>query len=235
MTQDLPEDARRPRWGRRLAAAGALLALVSPWWGPPLFRRMDFFRVREVEVRNARFTPPDEVRQRLGIDTTFSIWDDMGPLEERVATHPQVSGVRITRRFPSTLVVRLEEHLPIALVPSRDGLRAYDAAGRALPLNPSRTPVDLPIVQRPDSAIFRLLGELQAGAPGLYARLNEVHRVARDELALDLVAFTVRVRPDVGADRLVQISSVEAELVARQVRVQELDFRYRDQVIARFQ
>lgn len=226
---------RRPRWGRRLAAAGVLLALVGPWWAPPLLRRLDFFRVRHVEVRDARFTLPEAVRERLGIDTTFSIWDDLEPLRERVAAHPQVSAVRISRRFPSTLVVRLDEYLPVALVPAAAGLRAWDAAGRALPLDPSRTPVDLPIIARPDSAILRLLGDLQAGVREVYARVNAVRRLARDDLELDLVAFTVRVRPDIGVDRLARISSVEAELAARRVRARELDFRFRDQVIARIQ
>ena len=226
---------RRPRWGRRFAAVGVLLALVSPWWGPPLFRRMEFFQVRHVEVRDARFTPAEEVRALLAIDTTCSIWDDLEPLRERVATHPQVSAVRISRRFPSTLVVRLEEYLPVALVPSGAGLRAWDATGRALPLDPSRTPVDLPLVPRADTAILRLLGDMQSGAPDVYARLNEVRRLARDELELDFVVFTARVRPDIGVKELARISSVEAELAARRVRARELDFRYRDQVIARIQ
>lgn len=225
---------RRPRWGRRLAALGVLAAIASPWWAPPILRRMDFFRVRQVEVRDARYTPPGEIRERLGIDTTFSIWDDLEPLERRVAGHPQVSGVRIVRRFPATLVVRVEEHQPVALVPSSAGLRAYDAAGRALPLDPSRTPVDAPVLARADTAMLRLLGQLQGLDGELFARVNEVRREGRDELVLDLVSVAVRVRPDIGVERLAQVSSVEDELARRQRRAKELDFRFRDQVIARF-
>lgn len=235
MPTDVPEEVRRPRWGRRLAAAGILLLLVSRWWGPPLFRRMDFFRVRHVEVRDARFTPADQVRTLLAIDTTFSIWDDLDSLEARVARHPQVSGVRISRRFPSTLVVRLQEYLPVALVQRGDGLHAYDATGRALPLDPSRTPVDAPILARPDTAVLRFLGDLQASVADVYARLNQVRRTGPDELTLDLVTVTVRVRPDIGVERLALLSSVEAALDARRARVTELDFRFRDQVIARLQ
>jgi cell division protein FtsQ len=236
MSDDLDESARprRPRWGRRITAVALLLAITSPLWARPVLSRMEFFRVRRVEVRDARFTPPDEIRRRLGIDTTFSIWSDLEPLKRRVADHPQVSGVRIARRFPSTLVVRVEEHQPVALIPSRSGLQAFDATGRALPLDPSRTPVDVPVMQRPDTALLRFLGQLQAVQRDLFARVNEVRRVGRDEVVLDLVSVSVRLRPDVGVERLSQISSVEAELARRHSRPRELDFRFRDQVIARF-
>lgn len=236
MNDDQDDDApapRRPRWGRRVTALALLAAITVPLWARPILSRMDFFRVRRVEVRDARFTPPEEIRRRLAIDTTFSIWNDLEPLQRRVAGHPQLSGVRIGRRFPSTLVITVEEHQPVAFVPSRNGLRAYDATGRALPLDPSRTPVDLPLVAGADTALLRFLGQLQAGQRDLFARVNEIRRNGRDEFVLDLVSVSVRVRPDIGMERLAQVSSVEAELARRQTRPRELDFRFRDQVIAR--
>ena len=236
MTDDEEEvsTGRRPRWGRRIAAVAILVSISSPLWARPLLSRMEFFRVRRVEVRNARFTPPAEIRKRLAIDTTFSIWNDVEPLKRRVAEHKQVSEVRISRRFPSTLVVTVDEYQPVALVPGRNGLQAFDATGRALPLDPSKTPVDVPVLQRADTAVLRFLAQLQAMHRDLFARVNEVRRVSRDEVLLDLVNFSVRVRPDIGIERLAQISSVETELAKRHARPRELDFRFRDQVIARF-
>ena len=224
---------RKPRWGRRIAAIAMLFAITGSFWAPPLLSHMEFFRVRRVEVRGARFTPPDDIRRLLKIDTTFSIWNDLEPLQERAAAHKQVSGVHISRRFPSTLIVSVEEHQPVALVQSSNGLRAYDAAGRGLPLDPSRTPVDVPVMVRADTAMFRFLGELQSKQRDLFARVNEIRRNGRDDLVLDLVSISVRVRPDISVERLAQISSVETYLAQRRPR--ELDFRFRDQVIARFQ
>lgn len=237
MTEDEQEETpapRRPRWGRRIAAVGILLGLLSPFWARPIATRMDFFRVRRIEVRDARFTPPEEIRRRLAIDTTFSIWSDLDPLKKRVTDHPQVSGVRIARRFPSTLVVTVQEYQPVAMAPGKNGLQAFDATGRALPLDPSRTPVDVPLIPRADTMVLRFLGQLQAVQRDLFARVNEVRRIDRDELVLDLVTVSVRLHPDIGMERLAQVSSVEAELAGRKSRPRELDFRFRDQVIARF-
>jgi len=81
--------------------------------------------------------------------------------------------------------------------------------------------------------MFRFLGELQSKQRDLFARVNEIRRNGRDDLVLDLVSISVRVRPDISVERLAQISSVETYLAQRRPR--ELDFRFRDQVIARFQ
>ncbi len=232
--EDEAPPPRRPRWGRRIGAVVILFALTSPLWARPVLSRMEFFRVRRIEVRDARYTPPDEIRRRLGIDTTFSIWSDLEPLERRVAEHKQVSGVRISRRFPSTLVVTVEEFQPVALVTARSGLQAYDASGRGLPLDPSRTPVDVPVMERADTALLRFLGQLQAANRDLFARINVVRRLASDDVVLDLVTIAVHIRPDIGIERLSQISSVESALASRKARPRELDFRFRDQVIARF-
>jgi cell division protein FtsQ len=232
---DTTIPGRRPRWRRRLIAAAALLALASPWLAPPLLRRMSFFHVRHVDVRGHRFSQPAAVVARLRIDTTFSVWNDLEPLERRLGEDPLIAEARIARRLPATLVVTLVENDPVALVPASGGLRAYDARGRLLPLDPSRTPVDLPITPRPDTLLLRLLGELKELQPGLFARVSELRRNGRDELIMELVTVPVRMMTDISMERLAQISLVERDLERRRARVSELDLRFRDQVIARLQ
>ena len=231
-----PPRGRGRRLLRRLAQALALVAVLSvPWWGRAGLRRLDFFHVRAVQVDGARYLEASEVVRRLGVDTLRSIWDELAPLERRVAAHPQVREVWIERRLPGTLLVHVEEHLPVAFVPAPTGLRVMDAAGRALPIDPSRMRVDLPIVPDADSALLRLLGELRDAEPAFYGRVSEVRRVDRDELVFRLFTTAVRVRPTVTAARLAEIRFVEADLARRRVRAAELDLRFRDQVIARLQ
>lgn len=225
--------SRRPRWARRLALVALAALAASPWWAPPLLQRLDFFRVRHVEVRGARYTPPSEILERLDIDTLFSIWNDLEPLEERAAGHPQVGSARVSRRFPGTLVVTLDERVPIAFAATPRGLQAYDAEGRTLPLDPSRTPADLPIIARRDTTILRLLAEIRTADPALFARVSEVRRASRNEIMLHLVTVPVRLHADVSLERLAQVFSVEQDLARRGIRAVELDLRFSDQVIAR--
>ena len=216
-------------------------------------RSMAFFRVRTIEIRGTHYLQPTDIVDRMHVDTLRSLWDDVGPLEARVRPHPQVSDVKITRRFPGTLVVTLRENLPVALIPSGQGLRPYDSLGRELPIDPLRTDLDLPVVASPDPAILRLLGEIRSGDLAMYQRISEVRRTGRNDLLIVLgsssarlaspldpaarEAGVLRVRALVGVtvDRLTDIFPVESDLVARQARIGELDLRYRDQVIARIQ
>lgn len=232
-----PGEGERPRWRRAVRRALFLVAgaalLTSPVWGRAALQRIPFFRVRTVEIEGLRYLDPSVVAERLAVDTLDSVWEDADRLAARVMGHPQVARVEVDRRLPATLVVRVTENLPVALVRSAEGFRAFDAAARPLPIDPSRTPVDAPILARRDTALLRLLGELRAQAPALYGRISDVRRAGAAELVVRLPALPVRAMADVSADRLADVLLVEADLARRGTRARELDLRYRDQVVAR--
>lgn len=243
MSEERARPEERPRWRRWLRrgllglALGALVAV--PWWGPAVLQRLEFFNVRQVVVEGTRYLEPGEVVRRLEVDTLRSVWEELAPLERRVATHPQVQAVRVRRRLPGTLVVQVQERQPVAFVPATEGgrLEVRDVAGNVLPIDPSRARIDLPVLAEEDTLLLRLLGELQAADPVLYRNISEVRRTGggRDEIVLRLYSTTVRARSTVSATRLADIRPVEADLARRQLRAAELDLRFRDQVIARLQ
>lgn len=233
------EQAPEPKgWSKgrvRLALVAALLLLLvgAPFWAPLIFRQLSFFRVRKVEIVGTRYVAVSDILERLHVDTNASVWDPTAPLERRLASHPQLRHVSVRRKLPGTLVVDVEENLPVALVSTSDGLRAYDARGVALPIDLSKTPLDAPVLTRRDVAVLQLLGILRSQAPALYDRVSEVRVVSADELLIELDDTPVRAMRDVTADRLAEIDPVEEDLTRRGLHAAEIDLRYRDQVIAR--
>jgi cell division protein FtsQ len=232
-----PQTGGRGSRRVRLALAGIALLFIgtSPLWAPLFLRRLDFFHMHRVEVLGARYVAPGDILRLLAVDTTASIWDPMAPMEDRIAAHPQVRSVTVRRQLPGTLLVTVQEHLPVALVPGEQGFRAYDARGVPLPIDLSRVVVDAPIVARRDTAILRLLGAIQDSLPGLYQRIQEVAPAPGDQLVLRTAPVPIRVMRDVTLDRLAYIAPVEDDLARRAVRAFEIDLRFRDQVIARLQ
>jgi cell division protein FtsQ len=246
--------ARKPGW---LILGGLLLLgiLMAAAWGTRAgARKMAFFRVRAVEVRGAQYLRPDEIVARLRVDTLASVWDDIEPLRRRMSAHPQVSSVSIARKMPGTLVVTIEENLPVALIATAKGLLPYDSLGKQLPIDPARQAIDLPVVATNDPILLKLVGAIRSAEPQLFARLEEVRRTGRREIELTLTRRAVefgaapgdsgppqrkvlRVLAPAGLSvvRLADIFPVESDLARRQARVEELDLRYRDQVIARLQ
>ncbi len=233
---DGPPAEKRTRTVRVALAAIIGLGLLSlPWTGPALMRNLVFFRVRKVEIRGAVYLTPAEVLARLRVDSNANVWDNSKPLVARLTTHPQIRSVSVTRKLPGTLVVRVEENLPVALVPNAKGFAVIDGRGQPLPIDPAATRLDLPILAVRDTAIARLLAELRVGYPTLFGRVSEVRRQGRNELLVRLPAVRVRALSSVTADRLAEITAVEDDLARRHLAVAELDLRYRDQVIARLQ
>jgi cell division protein FtsQ len=221
----------------KLALVGIVVLLIagSPLWTPLIMRRMAFFHVRRIEILGARYVAPSDILARLHVDTLASVWDPTARLAARVEAHPGIQRVLVRRRLPGTLVVEVTERVPVALVQAKDGFRVYDERGSALPIDPSQVTVDAPIVAQRDAALLRLLGAMRVDMPVLYARLSAASRVGKDELLLELDSQLVRAMLDVTLERLAEIEPIEADLARKQVRVAEIDLRYRDQVIARLQ
>ncbi|MDB4875915.1 MAG: ftsQ [Gemmatimonadetes bacterium] len=218
-----------------LVGIAALLFVASPLWAPLFLRRIAFFHVRRIEILGTRYLAPSDILARLHVDTTASVWDPMAPLELRVAGHPEIERAVVRRKMPGTLVIEVTERIPVALVQANGGFRVYDARGIPLPLDPARVPIDAPVLMQRDTALLRLLGSMRDRMPAMYARVIAVSRVANGELMFQFPLQPVRALQDVTLDRLAEIEPVEADLLHKQLRVAEIDLRYRDQVIARLQ
>jgi cell division septal protein FtsQ len=218
-----------------LIGIAGLLVLASPLLVPLLVRRMPFFHVHRIEIVGTYYVTPNDILSRLHVDTLSSVWDPTGPLEARVQRHPAVRKAAVHRKLPGTLVVEITERVPVALVPASGGFGVYDARGVALPIDPASVTVDAPVIMQRDTALLRLLGAMRTEMPGLYARVSMLRRAGRDELILQLKTEPVRAMQDVTLERLADLEPVEADLARKQLRVSEIDLRYRDQVIARVQ
>ena len=246
------ERLRKPGW-KILGTLFLIGVIMAAGYGArAAAREMAFFRIRKVEIRGAKYLAASEIVTRLKVDTLASLWDDLEPYRERVKHHPQVADVKVSRRLPGTLVVSIRENPPVALIQTASGLQPYDSLGKQLPIDPARTSLDLPIVATGDPVLLKLVGAIRATEPRVFARIEEVRRIGRDEILLTLsrsldsaerasnspkASRTLRVRVPVGlsVDRLADIFPVEGDLARRQLHVDELDLRYRDQVIARLQ
>lgn len=217
-------------------SAVGVTVMTSVAWLPALLRPLDFFHVRNVSVRGIHYVDARALVRHMRIDTMASIWNSLDPYAERIGALPQVRSVRLSRRLPSTIVVTVEESIPVALVPtSGGGLRAYDEDARSLPLDPTRVDLDLPILSRADTALLRLLADLRRVDPPMFARVSEVERTGRDEAIVFLSSLPVRVLSSMSVERFEELRAVEEDLARRAAKPAELDLRFSDRVIVRLQ
>lgn len=211
----------------------ALILGAFVWnFSPRLLRKVDFFRVRRVEVIGLEYLGRDEVLRGLSLSRSASVFDDIAPIERRARAIPGVVEAEVSRRLPGTIRVEIREIPPVALVPGPDGLAAMDASGRLLPFDPSVSAPDLPLAGRADSLTARLLGEVRAADPALFAQVGSaerdgpwvVLRVARRRLVF---------RPDASMETIRAVTAVAQDLARLRRPWRELDGRWAGQVIVR--
>ncbi len=218
--------------GRALVVAVLAAVAVGGWVGTPRWmRRLDYFRVRQVEVRGLRFLDERDVVERLALPATASVADPLGPLRLRATQIPGVAGASVERWLPGTLRILVLEETPVALAMQDDRLVLLDRHGKVLPFNPSRAPTSLPVADR-DSATVALLSALLRADPEWYAIVERARRDGGDVLLED-GAHRVRVRPDASFETLRGITKVRDYLRGVERSWRELDARFADRVFVK--
>jgi cell division protein FtsQ len=245
-----PSGTTRPRWQRRvllgLAVLGVTTVGTATWWGAGLLSRLAFFHVRTVQFEGVRYAKVPELMERLQEDSLQSVWQPLPILTARLANHPMLRHVVVTRELPGTLVVTVQEREPVALIPWADTLRPVDVAGVILPIDVATVALDVPVVSASEPTVLSVLDGMRVGAPALYRRVAEARLVGTDELRFTMTGspvgasgpamantLVVRTTNEVTVARFRDILPVEADLARNHLRAVELDLRFRDQVIAR--
>lgn len=209
-----------------LVLACAAMLVVAAAFAPIALRGLSGFRVQRVEVNGLRYLTPQAAVDAAGMGSDSNVFDDPAPWLERLHTHPLVADVRISRRLPGTLVLDIQEAVPVAFARTPE-LRAISSRGQILPLDPSHEGLNLPVltdatrvsglgraVDPATRAILRFLIDVQRVEPDL---IDWVSEIGMDGDAVRLVLRSaadaeVYVPPTPSADRLRKLSSTLAEL-----------------------
>jgi cell division septal protein FtsQ len=218
-------------------------------YGTDTLSDLSTFRVRDVDVRGAHLTDPDEVVELLGLEPTTSIWSDASVWIERLERHPMIKKAEVSRRFPGRLRVSLVERRPVALAPTPT-LEPIDAEGYRLPVDPSRHRLDLPVLATAKTpargarlvpsdvrALASEVGRLMSADTAFLQMVSELGwegdgslRVRWTEPEVD---FLVRAGAPTG--RLREGLAALADAVGRRPTdpPEEIDLRFADQVVVR--
>lgn len=237
---------RRTRRRATVLLFAAVAGAGSPLWGPPLLRTLPAFEVDRVEVAGARLADPAEVRTLAAIPAGASVWDDPSGWEARVRSHRLVEDVRIDRSGWGTLEIRLSEVEPVALLAAGGALRPVDRRGVVLPVDPTRKPVDLPVLRgepeveggrvrspemlreiavvwelgRRDSAFMERVSQVES-LPGRGLRMWMMEEAPVEQVLLPV------------EDPRRALSRVEVALGLAGMTARTADARFRDQVVLR--
>ena len=180
--------SRRRRAG--LLVAGSLvltlLALVAIATFSPLLA------VRTIEIEGATRIPQQDIAAALSdqLGTPLPLVDP-GRVERELAAFPLIQSYDTESRPPGTLVVRIVERTPVAVVMAGGGFDLVDSAGVTVQSSAVRLPgvplIDLPSGDR-SSASFRAAAAVLVALPAeLAAQVDQVSARTTDDVSLVLV------------------------------------------------
>jgi len=223
-----------PRLGLGLQVLGALLTVGLVWLGAPkVLHRLDFFRIRRVEIAGLQYLAPAKVIAALELGSEASVFDDLSAAGGRVRALPGVASAVVRRRLPGTLEIYLVEAVPVALAPRIGGMALLDSSGKILPFDPAASAPDLPVAASADARVARVLASVQEHDPVLFARVRTAWRV-RDDVLLDVDGRRFWFGPAVTAEDIRAVMAVAQDLARQGRKYHELDGRYAGQVIVRW-
>jgi cell division septal protein FtsQ len=209
--------------------AAGVLWLVTP----AVLRRLEFFRIRRVEIAGAQYLAPARIITAAGLGDRSSVFDDLLAARRELKTLPGVRSAQIKRRLPGTLEIVVEEAVPVALAPRGASLALLDSSATVLPFDPAAIGPDLPIAATADRAIAQVLARMQIAEPALFSRIETARRV-QDDVVLEMDGTRLWFSPSVTAEDIRAVAAVAQDLARRGRRYGELDVRFAGQVIVRW-
>jgi len=197
------------------------------------------FAVRKIEFAGAKHTPQaalDEATQRyIGLNL-FQI--DIDRVQRDLSGLGWVRRIDIEKQVPDTLRIKITERTPVALVNDDGRLLYVDAEGVAFAeLSPRVGNDDLPLIADAQGAELvrsvRLLQQLRAGDPDIYARISEVWPIPPRGFALfdrQLGAVVYANAEDISAKYRNLYAVLRAE---NHPKIEYADLRFADRVIVK--
>ena len=228
-------------WG--LVAGGVALAAD---WLPDALAELEFFRARDYRVAGTRLLEEQQVLAAAAISPLASVFDDLTSIELRLERHPLIRRAHVTAELPRTLVITIEERIPVGFV-AGPVLEPVDRDGQVLPLDPVEHRLDLPVLIRAGGrgalspTQLRVLAmevdRLAADDPTFLAAVSEIAIDERgDATAAVSGDLLLRFRPPLSNRRLRDGLDVLEDAVLRhpEKTAAVLDLRFEDQVVVRY-
>jgi cell division septal protein FtsQ len=240
-----------PRRGRRLARISAVLVvLVAVGASIPKaysgLQGSDLFKLQEIIVVGSHYLTADEVVIQSRLSQGTNLFEtNLKSATDSIVAHPLVRRALLLRRPPDSLVISVEERVPIALISTNQGLLGFDCDAVSFDL--PTVPFDLPVITGLEKvlsdstlsefvvlqSVARLIGIATAEQTDFWQQVSEVFLLTQDEGDLILTnGLTLKIRLEGISE---QIQNFRVFLASGNVRPADLayiDLRYENQVVA---
>lgn len=146
------------------------------------FMHSGFFSLENIVITGNDHIATADLEGLLGVTRGTNLWQlDTGTLAQRLATHPLVAGAQVTRRWPHTLLVRIQERVPVALLVADGSFLLVDATGVVMERVSQAASLNLPLISGLDK-VAKIGPGSRIDNPALLAALAVLQQVPATDL-----------------------------------------------------
>ncbi|MCP8616601.1 cell division protein FtsQ/DivIB [Salirhabdus salicampi] len=170
------KQARKKKANRRLIfylSLFFLLISIITYLQSPLSH------VKHFEVEGNYFITDGEVLAESQLTTEYNIWQiDFQTIERNILKHPEIKQATVTRKFPRTVQIELEEYIRVGYVKEGDRFYPILENGERLLNQQNDIPKgDAPVLigWNNDTYLVEMTDELRGLEPSIASQISEIH------------------------------------------------------------
>ena len=199
--------------------------------------------IDDSEIRNI-------ILQEIGTDL---LTEDISSLTSKIEEHPYIAGARVSKHFPTGILVEISERYPIAMI-NHNPLLLLDHYGTIIPIRKNSFDLQVPIVSNLDISdeeieigektssikiddIVKFINRVHLDYPKLYKNLSEIRLSDNNdyELILEEEPTKIVIGKSIEWSKMIILKEFEKNLKGRKSLTDYvyLDLRYDNQVITK--
>ncbi|MBI5182358.1 MAG: FtsQ-type POTRA domain-containing protein [Nitrospirae bacterium] len=207
----------------------------------------EYFIIKDVRFIGNNFTTDEELRSLMELPADTNIFRvKIGLLQERIISHPWIRDAVIKRELPNSLVINIEERIPVAVALYKSRYYLIDKYGVALGRRESlQGDRHFPVVagadfrgvrfgeERPADELIEALGVLDAlKAKREFAGVeNIIVDIEKGRLALRLDDYEINMGRGDYDKKLTRYVEVRHDMLDRGIASKKMDMRFLNKVV----
>ena len=247
---ELIRQRRKKRYMKLVMIAVLLLTIITALNWNEWVTQSSLFTVKTIEVTGNDIADKTDIIQWSGIQKGERLGGIDAPVvAERISKQPLFKNAVISKHYPSTVQIRVEERKPVAFI-AMDELYAMDSDGFILPKLKTIRSYNLPVISGLRAAlktgselkapgikgIRKLLKTAQSVHPAMYFDISEIE-YRKDGLRLFLNQWPMPfiIDPEAPERSLVYLDAASDYFKKNPPgrRIKEIDLRYEHKMIVR--
>ncbi|MCX8011960.1 MAG: FtsQ-type POTRA domain-containing protein, partial [Desulfobacterota bacterium] len=220
----------------------AILTVMFFYYGLNLILHSPYLRLEHIRFEGCNNVSPQDLMKLAHIERGVNIISlNLKEIYQKIISNPWIKEVKIERNFPHTLIIKIVERVPVALV-HQGKFFLVDQEGNLFKEIEPRDPIDFPIItgfspssnnQQQLKVVLRFLDTADHLRVIPKNNVSEVHLEGEGRITLYTLNENILIKMDLTqySEKLSFLQKLKGELAERQIQPQRIEIISLDEAV----